>query len=344
MSAMPKRHGTLYNQVVSLDNLYLAYVQARKGKRKTRSVMLFEKSLGSNLEQLHQELSSETYQPTAYRHFVVHGAKARHIAAPSFRDVVVQHAIYRIVGPIFDRSFSSSSYGCRKGGGAHRASDYLQKALRKAPRGSFILQLDVRKFYYSVDHSILADLIGAKIKDKNLFCLMMLMTKDGDATVGLPIGNLLSQLYALIYLNKMDQWIKRSVKPLFYCRYVDDFIAILPSRQDAVATKARIELWLSTQLNLSLSKWLIIPIKRGCNFVGFRTWKSRRYVRKRSLHRFSKSLKAGNVKSLVSILGHAQATSSELYMVSLLRSKRPDLTLPKKTRKRHDILLHTLPS
>lgn len=339
---MPKRYGNLYDEIVSLENIYAGYLQARRGKRKTRSVMLFEKDLGNNLQQIHCELASLQYCPAPYRHFVVYGAKARNVAAPTFRDVVVQHAIYRVVGPIFDRTFLSSSYGCRVGGGAHRANDYLQNSMRKASQGSHILQLDIRKYYYSINHNILEVLIRQKIKDERLVRLMLLMTKDGQQTVGLPIGNLLSQLYALIYLNKMDHWIKRRLKPFAYCRYVDDFVLILPSKKAAADSKLQIETWLLRNLHLSLSKWSIVPISRGCNFVGFRTWKSRRYVRKRSLHNFSRSLKKRSVDSLVSIMGHAHETSTLSYYFRKLIDSDCCGILPTKMRSRHAILLHSI--
>lgn len=327
---MPKRFGNLYTSTFTLDRLHAAYLIARKGKRKTRSVQIFERDLGANLAALERELQDETYAPKPYRHFVVYGPKPRNIAAPTFRDVVVQHAIYATVSPIFNAAFLADSYGCRVGGGAHRASDALQRAMRAAPDGAYLLQMDVRRFYYRIDHAILRGLIERKIKDRRLVDLLMVFARDGGADVGLPIGNLLSQLYALIYLNALDHHIKRAIKAPTYARYVDDMILVVRSKAEATRIKAEVEAFLAGRLRLELSKWSIAPVSKGANFVGFRTWRTRRFVRKRALYTFSRALIQGRVASLTSIMGHAKRTASFAHMSRRLMAERPDLKLPKK--------------
>ena len=331
---MPKRQGNLFDQTFTLDRMYQAYFNARKGKRKTLSVARFERDLGANLVKLQTEILNGTYQPAPYRHFVIYSPKARNISAPSFRDVVAQHAIHLTISPIFEATFLKDSYGCRIGGGAHRASDSLQNALRKASPEAYILQMDIRKFYYRVDHEVLHGLFKKKIKDLRLLELMMVFVKDGDLAVGLPIGNLLSQLYALIYLNALDHYAKRDLKLHNYARYVDDFIMVLPTKQEAKEVCSYIKTWLAGTLKLELSKATITPIRKGANFVGFRTWRSRRFVRKRSLHRFSKSLKDGRTESLVSIIGNAYNTSTLSYFTRRLSDERPDIVLPNRMRSR----------
>jgi RNA-directed DNA polymerase len=331
---MPKRFGDLFEKTFTLERMYEAYFNARKAKRKTLSVARFERDLGANLVKLQTEILDGTYQPAPYRHFVIYSPKARNISAPSFRDVVAQHAIHLTILPIFEATFLKDSYGCRIGGGAHRASDSLQNALRKASPEAYILQMDIRKFYYRVHHEILRRLFERKIKDTRLVELMMVFVKDGDSTVGLPIGNLLSQLYALIYLNALDHYVKRELKLSNFARYVDDFIMVLPDKLTAQVAKGQIESWLYRSLKLELSRATTTPIKKGANFVGFRTWRSRRFVRKRSLHRFSKSLKAGKTESLVSIVGNAYNTSTLSYFVKRLSAERPDIVLPKRMRSR----------
>lgn len=336
---MPKRFGNLYGPTFTLDRLHAAYLVARKGKRKTRSVQIFERDLGANLAALQKELQSGTFAPSPYRHFVVYGPKPRSIAAPTFRDVVAQHAIYATISPIFEATFVRDSYGCRVGGGAHRASDALQRAMRAAPDGAYLLQMDVRRFYYRIDHAILRGLIERKIKDRRLVDLMMVFARGGHDSVGLPIGNLLSQLYALIYLNALDHHIKRDIKAVSYARYVDDMILVVRSKDEAAHIKASVEAFLADRLRLELSKWSIAPVSKGANFVGFRTWRSRRFVRKRALYTFSKSIARGRVDSLNSILGHAHRTSSLAHMMRRLGAESPTLaqkvTPPRRSRHAH---------
>ncbi len=322
---MPKRLGNLFEQCFSMEALFAAYERGRQGKRKTFSVMRFERDLGANLKALHDELHAGTYQPKPYRHFIVMEPKPRQISAPAFRDVVVQHAIYDLLNPIFDRGFIHDSYGCRVAKGTHMASDRVQHYLRKAAPDSYTLQLDIRRFYYRIDRAILRTLIERKIKDTRLVDLMLLFADDGKDALGVPIGNLLSQLYALIYLDPLDHFIKREMKVKNYVRYVDDFILWCDTRAQAIERRDIIIDFLQTRLGLTLSRWTIATVSRGVNFVGFRTWRKRRFVRKHSLFRFSRSLKAGDVPSLNSILGNALRTSSHAHMCQRIQIERPEL-------------------
>lgn len=321
---MPKRHGQLFAQCFTVDALMEAYLRARRGKRKTWSVKNFERDLGANIQALHDEIHDGTYTTRPYRRFNIQERKKRLISAPAFRDVVVQHAIYAVIYPIFDRTFIHHSYGCRSGKGTHSGNDQAQRYLRESPNDSYTLQLDIRKFYYRIDHAILRALIERKIKDRRLLVLLMMFADHGDP-VGVPPGNLLVQLYALIYLNSLDHFIKREMRIERYVRYVDDFILFGLSKQEAKAHLATIRGFIAERLRLELSHWTIAPTKRGVNFVGFRTWRCTRFVRKHSLYRFSCSLRAGNIPSLTSILGNARRTGSHTHMQHRLRAERPDL-------------------
>jgi len=313
-----KRFGNLFNAVFSKDNFYLAYLDARKGKRKKKACFEFEKNLGTELNTLYQEIHNWTYAPQPYFKFVVYEPKERIIHAPAFKDIVVQHAIYRIIYNIFNKTFISTSFACRIGYGTHRASDYTQNALRQYDADSYILKLDIKKFFYSINRDILRNLIERKIKDKRLVDVMMLFTIM-DSPIGIPIGNLLSQIYALIYLNPLDHFIKRSLKIKHYARYVDDFILFGLTRNNCLKYRVQIVEFIREKLELELSKSTIQKIKRGVNFVGYRTWKTKRFIRKYSLYKFKKMVKKGKQESIVSLLGHAKRTNSLLYMLNILK-------------------------
>lgn len=264
-----KRIGGLFDRVFSEDNLYLAYLDARHGKRKKRACFEFESNLGYNLHRLYDDIQTGTYEPDPYFKFTVYEPKERIIYAPSFADIVVQHAIYRIVYPIFNRTFISTSFACRIGYGTHKASRCVLSMIRKYDDNLYSLKLDVRKFFYSINRSILEQLIRKKIKDDRLINAMMLFTKM-DSSIGIPIGNLLSQLYALIYLNPVDHFIKRELKINDYARYVDDMVIVGLERDECLMVKRRVEDFLATRLDLKLSKHTIQKISRGINFVGYR--------------------------------------------------------------------------
>lgn len=320
---MSKRHGNLYSQL-DHDALHRAYLRARSGKRHLPSTLAFERDLGTNLDQLHRELHDDRYHIQPYRVFQVHEPKTRDISAPAFRDRIVQHAIYEILYPIFDRTFIHDSYGCRVWKGTHKAADQAQRFLRASRPQSYTLQLDIRKFYYSIDRGILRSLIERKIKDRRFLDLAVSFGEQ-DTPCGLPIGNLLSQLFALIYLDPLDQWVKRDLKIEYYVRYVDDFILFNLDRDRAQHLRDTISEWLLTNLGLTLSRHTIAHVRRGFNFVGFRTWRSRRYVRKRSLYRFSRSLKRGDIESLNAIMGHALNTASIDHFRRRVHTERPEI-------------------
>ena len=324
---MPRRFGNLYEQCFTMEALFAAYRTARKGKRKTLSVLRFEQNLGANLNQLHHELLSGEYRPAVHRQFWIYEPKPRLIKAPTFRDVVVQHAIYAVINPIFDRGFLPDSFGCRIGKGTHRASDQAQRYLRQSPPDSVTLQMDIRRFYYRIDRIILRGLIEKKIKDRKLVNLMMAFAEHNEP-LGVPIGSLLSQLYALIYLDPLDHFIKREIKAKRYVRYVDDFIVFGVSRDEAKAIRLRIAAWLAAHLSLEFSRFTIHPVKRGINFVGYRTWRRTKFVRRRSIRNFRKNLRLGKIASLISILGHAKPTATYKYFAHQIQEHGHGNNLP----------------
>lgn len=331
-----KKHGSLFSSVFSHENIYMAYLDARKNKRNRRCCFQFEKRLGYNLKRLHDSIHENSYHPEPYFEFTVYEPKKRTIFAPAFADLVVQHAIYRIVYPVFNPTFIDQSFACRKGKGTHKAADYAQRALQLSRNESYTLKLDIRKFFYSIDRSILEILIKKRIKDSRLVNVMMMFADYGN-TLGIPIGNLLSQLYALIYLNPLDHYVKRVLKVKLYCRYVDDFIMFDLDKDQAIHYLQITSHFLQSSLHLQLSKWTLQKKSSGVNFVGYRTWAGKRFLRKRALYVARRSMKKGNVESLVSCLGHARKTHSLQHLLTLTRSRHYELytALPDSIRRLH---------
>jgi hypothetical protein len=317
-----RRIGHLFEQAFTPDALYQAWIDASTGKRAKRATLEFGRNLASNLDALHTALHSGLYAIQPYKEFMVYEPKPRTIFAPAFCDLVVQHAIYRLIYPIFNRTFIDQSFACRKGKGTHAAADYAQAALRGSPPDSYILQLDIRKFFYSIDRSVLRSQIERQIKDKR-FVEVMMQFADYGQPLGIPIGNLLSQTYALIYMNPLDHFIKRELGAKRYCRYVDDFVIFGWPRERCVTALAQIEAFIADELHLVLSRYSLHKCKRGLNFVGYRTWRSTRFVRKHSLYTFTKAAKAGNVEAVASRLGHALRTGSYRHMLNFLKDQAP---------------------
>lgn len=325
-----KRVGNLYEDAFTMENLYDAFIDARKGKRKKKATLSFEKNLGAEIYALHEELKAGTYVPKPYITFKVYEPKERIIYAPHFRDLVVQHAIYRVIYPIFDKTFIAQSFACRKGGGTHKASAYTQKQMRKYDSDLYYVKLDIKKFFYRIDREVLKKLFEKKIKDNRFVELMMQFTDMGTEK-GIPIGNLLSQIYALIYMNPVDQFIKRELKAKSYVRYVDDMVVIGVSKDEAIHIKDKVEVFIKEELGLEYSRWMIAKIKKGINFVGYRTWKSAKFVRKHSMYKFRKAIKKSKIESITSLIGHAKGTASCGYFKKLLIEHQILDQLPKRS-------------
>lgn len=326
-----KRVGFLFEKAFTKESLYLAYLEARKRKRKKYYCFRFETNLSDNLDTLYEELHAGTYKPKPYQTFVIKEPKPRVIHAPAFRDMVVQHAIYRVVYPIFDKTFIDQSYACRVGKGTHKASAYAQKCLRCSDSDSYTLTLDIKKFFYSIKRWILRRLVERKIKDKRFVDLMMSFAEMSTEN-GIPIGNLLSQVYALIVMNPVDHFIKRVLKVRKYFRYVDDFVLVGIDRAQCLESRKIIVAFLKKNLDLGLSKSTIQKVKRGLNFVGYRTWKNKKFIRKYSLYKFRKSVRKKMTHSVVSLLGHAKYTNSLPYMFKILEEIGHDIKIPESFR------------
>jgi hypothetical protein len=265
---------------------------------------------------LYTSLHDGTYQPQSYYAFMVYEPKPRTIYAPAFADLVVQHAIYRVVLPIFNPGFIEQSFACRPGKGTHKAADYAQTALQATAPGSYTLKLDVRKFFYSVDRQTLAMLVRQVIKCPDTLRLLDLFAQR-PAPTGIPIGNLMSQTFANLYLNSLDHFCKRQLGVREYGRYMDDAVMVAPSRGTALQWLDGIRQHLGL-LGLDISHHSLQPRRRGLNWVGYRTWARARFVRPRLVSQVRADARAGRLQSIVSRLGHARHTASHQPLVHYL--------------------------
>lgn len=298
-----KRYGNLYEKIYSFENLYNAYLKARKNKRYREEVLRFTANLEENLITIQNELVWETYKVGRYREFYVYEPKKRLIMALPFKDRVVQWAIYQVIQPIFDKGFLVHSYACRKGKGTHNAADTVQNWLKEIKRKNedfYYLKLDISKYFYRVNHEVLLGILGRKIKDESLMKLfeklvnsedknfgLPLWTELGEVElvegVGMPIGNLTSQLFANIYLNELDSFVKHTLREKRYIRYMDDVIILNESKERLKQILPEIEIFLEDHLQLHLNnKTALRPVKTGICFVGFRIWWSHKRLKKKT--------------------------------------------------------------
>lgn len=317
----------LYDLITSRENLYKAAKRALKGKLSNARFYSYFINLSNNVEYLYKQIQKGTYRPHSDKEFdlwCISGQKVRHIVAPSIDDLIVQHAIYQIIVPIIDPKLIYDSYGCRVLKGSHRASDRCQYFLRKSPKDSYFLQLDIKKYYYNLDHAILKDALLHLLKEQDVVDFIALQFPQGK-TVGMNVGAMIAQLMGMIYLNKFDQYCKRVLKLKRIIRYVDDIVIIGFPKKECLSLVQDIEQYLRTELKLSFSRVKILPISKGINFVGYRSWQQKRIIRKRSYKVFNKNLKKNKLDSLQSCLGHASKTSSYRTFIKKIEDTKPYL-------------------
>jgi len=235
-----KRSGQLWDTLISFENLYLAYRKAIRGKRCRPDVAQFIFNAEAELFRLQRALQEQSYQPGVYHTFWVYEAKPRLISAAPFRDRVVHHALCNLLDPVFERGLITDLYSNRVGKGQHQAVKRAQHFARRFP---YVLKCDIKKYFPSIDHEILKDLLRRKIKCYNTLGLADLIIDrsnpqeaqtdyfPGDTLFtpcqrrkGLPIGNQTSQFFSNLYLNPLDQFVKRTLRVPGYLRYVDDFL------------------------------------------------------------------------------------------------------------------------
>jgi len=290
---------SLFNHIISLPNLLKAWKEFKKSKSSKKDVFNFEFNLENNLFALNQRLLDKTYEPSPYEAFFVYDPKKRHIHKANVSDRVLYQAVYRIIYPIFDKHFIYDSYSSRKEKGVHTASKRLFVFLRKISKNwnapVFALKCDVRKFFDSINHDVLFSLISKKIKDRDTLNLIESIFKSFEKSkgVGLPLGNVTSQLFANIYLNELDQFIKHNLKVKYYLRYADDFIILNNNQKvlEAVLLKLKEFLRVNLKLELHPNKISIRKLHQGIDFVGYVILKDAVVLRTKTKKRIYKKLK-----------------------------------------------------
>lgn len=291
--------------------MFLAWKEFRRGKRKKPDVQQFEFNLEDNLFQLYGELKGELYYPDSYVSFYVQDPKLRHIHKASVRDRVLHQAIFRVLCPIFDKGFIYDSYSSRLGKGTHIAVErlgiFLRKLSKNYRRPVFALKCDISKFFDSIDQEILLDLIKKKIFDQNTIWLIEKIIKSFEKSPGkgLPLGNVTSQLFANVYLNELDQFIKHELKIKYYLRYCDDFI-ILGNKEDFAEIINRINKFLANNLGLILhpNKIIIRKFFQGIDFLGYVTRPYCVVLRTKTKRRLLRKINKINLQSYLGLLKH----------------------------------------
>lgn len=310
-----------FESVYDFSNLYAAYRAARKGKRWKSTVAKVEANALEAVAYLQKELRDGTYRPGAYYEFFVYEPKKRLIRTNSIKDKIVQHAFCdQVLYPVLSRPFILDNYGSQVGKGTHFGLDRLRDFMREYYRrhGSadgWVLKADVHHYFASIRHDILKQDVAELLTDPRCLALSTAIIDSTPGGVGIPIGNQSSQIYALLYLNKLDHFVKEVLRIRYYGRYMDDFYLIHEDKAVLKEAWARIEEHLSArglQLN---GKTNIFPLRNGLDFLGFHSYltdtgKVIRKVRRSSRERMKRKLRKFSVMYAAGAISKEEITAS----------------------------------
>lgn len=322
-----KRKNNLYSQIISIENLKIADAKAQKGKSNQYGVKLHNKNKESNILSLHEMLKNKTYKTSEYSIFKVYEPKEREVyRLPFFPDRITHHAIMNVMESIFVNFFTNDTYSCIKGKGIHAAARGVKKALKDVSGTTYCLKLDITKFYPSVDHKILKNLLRRKLKDRDL---LWLLDEIIDSANGLPIGNYLSQYLANYYLSFFDHWIKEVKGVKYYFRYADDIVILMDNKSDLHHLLFDIRSYLENNLKLRIKgNYQVFPVKaRGIDFVGYKFFHTHTLLRKSIKKNFARMMaKGGSPASIAAYNGWAIHCNSK-HLVKKLKNDNKILRL-----------------
>lgn len=297
------RYDDLFYKIIDWKLLKWASDKSMKGKNKyNEDALLFYKDEMYNLKALRDSVVNGTYEFTGYKRFKVYEPKERIIDAPYHKDKIIQLAIDQVLKRVFQPAFIYDTYACLENKGTHKAVERVSYFMRKGAwdygEDAYIIKLDIRKFFYSINREIMKSLLPKKIKCKRTLTLINKIIDSADLIdlLGMPLGNTLSQICTNIYMDRFDQYCKRILKVKYYVRYADDAISIVKNKGEAVRLLAAMIEFLKEELELDINEYKtrIFPIEQGVNAYGFKIYKTHRLLRddsKKKIKRKTRKMK-----------------------------------------------------
>ena len=337
MAALKFTH--TYESIISVENLLEAWKEFARGKRSHVDVQEFEHNLMHRILSLHHALATKTYKHSPYKAFNISDPKPRNIHKASVIDRLLHHALYRKLYPFFDRTFIAHSYSCRKDKGGHKALDrfrsYAYKVSRNHTRTVWVLKCDIRKFFASIDHSHLIEILRRYIQDENILWLLSEIIESfhsNEKGVGLPLGNLTSQLLVNVYMNEFDQFVKHNLKAKYYIRYADDFVILSLNKEPLITMYRYIDIFLRERLHLEPhpDKCFITTFASGVDFLGWVHFPDHRVLRTATKKRMFRGIKAQEgkeetVQSYFGLMSHGNTKKLRRQVEDELEKMGDDL-------------------
>lgn len=348
-----KRIGNLYDKIISVDNLRLADIKARRGKHRTYGVRYHDRNREANILALHEALLTRTYKTSPYEVFTIFEPKERLIyRLPYYPDRIVHHAIMNVLEPIWVSVFTHNTFSCVKGRGVEGCARSVERHIRKyRGRPLYVLKIDLKKFYPSIPHTTLKKAVRWKIKDRRLLWLIDEIidsvngtphpVREGEVCNGesLPIGNYLSQYLANLVLAPFMHKVNEEWK-IDADEYADDLTFYGDNPEELrQAFHTKIKPYLENELGLKVKEnWQIFPVAknrqdkhgRALDFVGYKFYREQKLIRKsikqnfcRAVARLNKQVPPPSMErykhGICSWLGWAQHSNSKHLLKTIIK-------------------------
>lgn len=314
-----------YDELFSLVSIFDAWKKFRRGKAGKKDVMEFELHLEDNLFCLFKDLRHHAYKHSAYKHFQIFDNKKRDIYKAEVRDRIVHQIIFDYLSLLFEPEFISDSYASRIGKGQYKAINsfcYFIKLARNDRKPCFVLKCDVWKYFDSIDQNILLDMIKGKIVCEKVVAIIEEIISGyvfSGSGKGIPLGNITSQIFANIYLNILDEYVKKELKCRFYVRYNDDFVIVSESQERLKEIRSKICMFVKNRLflDIPLEKTSIRKIAWGVDFLGFTILSKAVLLRNKTKNKIYANIGAKNIHSYFGILQHCNSYNLRRKIISL---------------------------
>lgn len=285
-----KRNGHLIDRIADLKNLYAAFYKAQKGKATTPAVMAYRQALQANLIRLREHILSGQVPIGDYHYFRIYDPKERQICAAPFEQRVLHHALMNVCHDRFERAQIDHSYASRLDKGTYAA---VEQAHRFSRQNGWFLKLDFRKYFDSLDHTVMKHQLRRLFKDPAALALFdrIIDSYETAAGRGVPIGNLTSQYLANHYLSPLDHYIKESLHIRAYVRYMDDLVFWHDAKDALLAAGQAVETYARDRLALMLKPFCLNRCDYGLPFVGYLVFLGQVRLAKRSRNRYARKLR-----------------------------------------------------
>ncbi len=326
-----------YNSIISIENLLLTWEKFLRGKRRKKDVIEFQAELAANITSLYMDLKNKTYVHGPYSAFNISDPKPRNIHKATVRDRVLHHLIYKELYWHFHQRFIFDSYSCRKNKGTHKAldrfRDFARKVSKNHTRTCYVLKCDIKKFFASVDHAVLMKVLERHIADSDIRKLIHKVISSFYTIapgIGLPLGNLTSQLFANIYMHEFDMYLKQELRVKYYLRYADDFAILSDNREYLEKLLPLLHKFLNEELYLTLhpDKVYIKTYDSGVDFLGWVHFPHHRQIRTITKQKMIRMLKGypkhETVSSYRGHLGHGNTYQLQKRLKIITENTRGD--------------------